>query len=501
MGKKKNKGKKFRDVQISHSGDVGEIVIPDGMSLENAAHWLNTKYQEQEKDVVLRTEIHGFPMDVANSFMKAVHKQFGFSRSRKIVQSFFGAFEVPPQHKVLVDADGNKINIPVGECTLPTISGTINLDPIRHHNVPALQLTGRVKQKDANKFHDLADETRRFLSKESIYKGRALVVDFDKLDGEVDWDTAPKYMPISDKTLDDVILNKPVQDMIHNVVITPITHYEECAKDGDIPHGFLFSGTNGTGKTLMGQALANAAVKNKVTFLHITETNQLKRAVEAAREYEPAVVFVEDIDKIMQGTKEEVQQREFELRNTLDGVYGGQKHVTVIMTTNHRDMIPVGLIRAGRIDQVIEFSLPEAKTLEKLLRYYGKNRISEDTDLTSIVESLEGQSPAEVATVVQMAKISAIQNNHPTTITEEDLQVIIRGRSLHHRLSSQVQPDQRTGIEKLGDAIVVSTRQLADALNGSNGHTEEIVDLSVTQMTPLTPPPPPTERLPPPSRR
>lgn len=97
-----------------------------------------------------------------------------------------------------------------------------------------------------------------------------------------------------------------------------------------------------------------------------------------AKEHEPCIIFMDEIDAIggrrfSEGTSadREIQRTLMELLNQLDGFdYLGK--TKIIMATNRPDTLDPALLRAGRLDRKIEIPLPnEAGRLEVLKIHAG----------------------------------------------------------------------------------------------------------------------------------
>lgn len=58
---------------------------------------------------------------------------------------------------------------------------------------------------------------------------------------------------------------------------------------------------------------------------------------------------------------------------------------------------------------MIEVLPPDAKAVEKLLRFYGAEAIDADTDLSAAAAQLDGSIPAVIAEVVKRAKLSQLK--------------------------------------------------------------------------------------------
>ena len=143
-----------------------------------------------------------------------------------------------------------------------------------------------------------------------------------------------------------------------------------------LPKGVLISGASGTGKTLMAECFLEEC---GVNVFSIDEADcsykspaVLSAAFAEAREYAPAVVFIENLDNIADNAFYRVLQAEIDRSSN--------KEILVIATT---DDLPDTLLRAGRFDRKIEICLPTENDLHKIIKYYLRekkvaNRINYD---------------------------------------------------------------------------------------------------------------------------
>ncbi|EHK00815.1 ATPase AAA [Candidatus Haloredivivus sp. G17] len=131
------------------------------------------------------------------------------------------------------------------------------------------------------------------------------------------------------------------------------------------PSGVLLQGPPGTGKTLLAKAVANEADAN---FLSIDgpeimskyygeSEKQLREKFEEAREGEPSIIFIDEIDAIAPKRGDaggEVERRVVAtLLSEMDGLES-RENVIVIAATNRAEAIDPALRRGGRFDREIE---------------------------------------------------------------------------------------------------------------------------------------------------
>lgn len=131
-----------------------------------------------------------------------------------------------------------------------------------------------------------------------------------------------------------------------------------------------------------------------------------------AKEHEPCIIFMDEIDAIggrrfSEGTSadREIQRTLMELLNQLDGFdYLGK--TKIIMATNRPDTLDPALLRAGRLDRKIEIPLPnEVGRLEILKIHVSTTKMEADIDLESVVKMSDGLNGADLRNVVTEAYV------------------------------------------------------------------------------------------------
>lgn len=115
-----------------------------------------------------------------------------------------------------------------------------------------------------------------------------------------------------------------------------------------------------------------------------------------ARLLQPSIVVIEDVDLIardrskMNSPCEEVLLNK--LLNEMDGLKE-EADILFVLTTNRPEALEAALAsRPGRIDQAIEFPLPDDDGRRKLVRLYSKGISLSDNGVTEIAARTEGVS-------------------------------------------------------------------------------------------------------------
>lgn len=218
-------------------------------------------------------------------------------------------------------------------------------------------------------------------------------------------------------TFDDVGGYNEIKEIIKEFIITPLIDRERAYRLGvELPRGILFFGPPGTGKTLLARAIANEV---KLPFIDFklemlmskwygeTEKN-VGRAIELIEQVSPAIVFIDEIDRIgRRGTGEhEVTQRVF--GTLLQWLGDVNRKSIVIATTNRPDLMDDAFIRVGRFDYIIPVLYPDFETRKRIIKVHIRKRnipTSDDIDkyIDMVAQETEYYSGAELEEIVKRA--------------------------------------------------------------------------------------------------
>jgi 26S proteasome regulatory subunit T1 len=207
-------------------------------------------------------------------------------------------------------------------------------------------------------------------------------------------DPSVTMMTVEDKpdvTYGDVGGCKEQIEKLREVVEMPLLSPERFSALGiDPPKGALLYGPPGTGKTLCARAVAN---RTDATFIRVIGSELVQKYVgegarmvrelfEMARTKKACIIFFDEIDAIGgarfddgAGGDNEVQRTMLELITQLDG-FDSRGNIKVMFATNRPATLDPALLRPGRIDRKIEFSLPDLDGRASILRIHGRNMVS-----------------------------------------------------------------------------------------------------------------------------
>jgi len=230
-----------------------------------------------------------------------------------------------------------------------------------------------------------------------------------------------------DVTYEDIGgLDMQKQEM-REAVELPLSHPELYEQIGiDPPRGVLMYGPPGTGKTMLAKAVASATTATFIRVVgsefvqkYLGEGPRMVRDVfRLAREKEPSIVFIDEIDAIgtkrfdsQTGADREVQRILLELLNQMDG-FDQATNVKVIMATNRHDTLDPALLRPGRLDRKIEFPNPDRRQKRLIFQACtAKMNLSDEVDLEDYVARPEKISAADISAICSEAGLQAVRRN------------------------------------------------------------------------------------------
>ena len=139
--------------------------------------------------------------------------------------------------------------------------------------------------------------------------------------------------------------------------------------DIEPPKGMLLYGPPGTGKTMLAKAFAKEAELPfiSVTGLELLQPDKTKQIFSKAKEYAPAIIFIDEIDTI--GKRGNANGKEIAINKLLSEMDGFSarkgEDIFVIAATNYKENIDSAIIRPGRVEIHIEIN-----NLDKDARQY-----------------------------------------------------------------------------------------------------------------------------------
>jgi len=241
---------------------------------------------------------------------------------------------------------------------------------------------------------------------------------------------------------------KDIKDYIELLVKEPEILDSFRLKSG---RGMLLFGPPGCGKKHIMRAAANNL---DITIQEINATElvggngygapSIKDIFYRAREATPSIVMIDDIEVI--GSREAIEGADAgrsisQILAEFDNVES-KEHILVIATTNRPQMLHPSLLRPGRFDKMFYVPPPVENARKSIFKIYLKNiPLAKDVDsalLDELASRSEGYSSADIAAVVDEAKLIAVINGKAGTkrlLTKENLLSAIS------RLESSITPE------------------------------------------------------------
>ncbi|MFB6186230.1 MAG: proteasome-activating nucleotidase [Halobacteriaceae archaeon] len=194
----------------------------------------------------------------------------------------------------------------------------------------------------------------------------------------------------------------------------------------DPPSGVLLHGPPGTGKTMMAKAVAN---QTDATFIKMAGSELVHKFIgegaklvrdmfQVAREHEPSVLFIDEIDAIASKRTDsktsgdaEVQRTMMQLLSEMDG-FEERGEVRIIAATNRFDMLDRAILRPGRFDRLIEVPKPNFEGRKKIFQIHTRDmNIGDDVDFDRLANKTDDASGADINAICTEAGMFAIRND------------------------------------------------------------------------------------------
>ncbi|MFC4439454.1 MULTISPECIES: proteasome-activating nucleotidase Pan2 [Natrialbaceae] len=221
-------------------------------------------------------------------------------------------------------------------------------------------------------------------------------------------------------------IDEQVQE-VREAVEQPLTNPELFEEVGiDPPSGVLLHGPPGTGKTMLAKAVAN---ETDATFIKMAGSELVRKFIgegsrlvrdlfEMAREREPAIIFIDEIDAVATTRTEsktsgdaEVQRTMMQLLSEMDG-FEARGDIRIIAATNRFDMLDRAILRPGRFDRLIEVPEPGHEGREQILAIHTRGmNVADDVDFELLADETDGYSGAEIESLTTEAGMFAIRND------------------------------------------------------------------------------------------
>jgi hypothetical protein len=272
------------------------------------------------------------------------------------------------------------------------------------HEGVSLQVTST----DDRRAAAITGEIRRLALERNVFRGQVLSFDIDMFGPQqpLSFHTRPQLHPR------DLVLPPGLVEAIEQQVIGVALHADRLRAAGQhLKRGLLLYGPPGTGKTHTVRYLISQLDEVTVIQLSGRALQAIGQACSIARVLQPAMVVVEDVDLIAEdrGAFPGQQPLLFELLNEMDGLRE-DTDVVFVLTTNRPDLLePALAARPGRVDQAIEFDVPDAAARRQLLELYRGQLLLDIGELDDVIERTEGVTASFLKELLRRAALLAAQ--------------------------------------------------------------------------------------------
>lgn len=386
--------------------DLASIVVPRGMSMEHLEEVARKKAAELNKVHTFTHTTEYRPEDGAHAAALVIRNMFGLTVGKSTPQMF--GPDVPPAYKTIKISANKSMEVPWGELFIPALEGaSFEFGAVRSKRGPVFQVEASSPKKHRPKIEAFFDALDEMLKINSIYRGKAVqgAHELEFMRG------------VGSFKSDQIVFADHVQRTLNAAVFRLLDNPEESRRAGlPTKRTVLAFGPYGTGKTSLAMITAQRAEKAGWTFLSgRAGKDNLKDVMDTAILYQPAVVFIEDVDTHTPNSADKTAVSE--LLDVFDGVGSKDSELLVIMTTNHIEQVPAGMLRPGRLDYTVEIDGLDRLGTERLIRtVIDPSRLADDVDFdrvfgemfTEVNGETKGWQPAWVKGAVDRVQAYAL---------------------------------------------------------------------------------------------
>ncbi len=243
---------------------------------------------------------------------------------------------------------------------------------------------------------------------------------------------------------EEVILPPKTLDLLDRNVVRFVRHRGSLRRAGQaIRKGLLFYGPPGNGKTHTIHYLIRALEGHTTLLIAAEEVKSLGEYMTLARLLQPSVVVIEDVDLIARERTDLDSPCQESLLNKLLNEMDGLKEdaeILFILTTNRpADLEKALASRPGRVDQAIEFPLPDEDCRRKLVQLYARGIQTSGEVVDAIVSKTAGASAAFMKELVRRSMLHHLDRTDEPVVDLQDVdnaleELLVGGGSLNRML-------------------------------------------------------------------
>jgi hypothetical protein len=260
------------------------------------------------------------------------------------------------------------------------------------------------------------------------YRGKVLSLeqqyDYSGLGGAV------KVHRLQSVHRDDVILPEKTLALLDRNVGGFIARRDEIRKlRFSAKKGLLFYGPPGTGKTHTIHYLSSQLPEHTILLITAEQVGLIGEYFRLARFLQPALMVIEDVDLI---ARERTQMHNpmqeallNKLLNEMDGLREDADVMFILTTNRPEELEPALASRPGRIDQAIEFPLPDEDGRRKLVALYSRGLLVSDELMNEVVRRTRGVSAAFIKELMRRCAQFQLESGGDTSLRQQAVDAAI----------------------------------------------------------------------------
>lgn len=353
------------------------------------------------------------PYDGANAFQNVLKRIWGTSGVGKVKWTFFGP-QKPELLSVHIDVD-KTIQIPWGTVAYEPLEATFELGWSRDREKGIIfSLSCSAPKKHSGRIEALFQLIEKELKENSIYRGKAITAASPE----------PGFVRTDWLKPESVVYSQATMDQLDANVWAGIKYTDQYRQHKiRLKRAVLLEGPHGTGKSLAGILTAQHAVRNGWTFILVRPEDDVLEALKTAQLYAPAVVHVEDVERIAGTQDGQTANFVSKVLDALDAVGNKHAEILTVFTTNYVGQIHRGALRPGRLDAVVTVGGLDEQGFERLVRMSIAPELLGDINFEVVAEAFKGFLPSFVVEAATRAVRFAIARGQgaPQPVSTADL--------------------------------------------------------------------------------
>jgi len=246
----------------------------------------------------------------------------------------------------------------------------------------------------------------------NVYRGHLLDVALSPMGGVVLTFATPPGLRRDDVVLPDAVLTR-----VERHALGVAAHRDALLAVGQhLKRGLLLYGPPGTGKTHTTRYLLGQMTGYTRLILTGRALIGVGAVTELARDLQPAVVVLEDVDLVAEDRSHGPASSPvlFDLLDAMDGA-APDADLLFLLTTNRADLLePALAARPGRVDVAVEIELPDAAARMRLLALYGRGVPLDltDADIATAVERTDETTASFLKELIRRSVLEALHDAH-----------------------------------------------------------------------------------------